>query len=66
MEEALLGVLGVMVRVYEDMGVGDVMLECLRVGEGRLWYCYDTWMRGSLEIVRGNKMDIEGYFLSDR
>lgn len=45
-------------KLYEAYSLTDILYECFRVSDGQLYYCYDTWMRGTLEIVTNNNLDI--------
>jgi hypothetical protein len=57
-ELAFLELIRYCVRMYTSSGVSDILPECFRVSEGRLCYLYDTWMRGTYEIVMNNDVDI--------
>lgn len=51
--------------MYVEKGVDDLVSECFRVWEGKVCYHWDSWMRGSVEIVAADRLQIENYFLSD-
>lgn len=51
--------------MYVEKGVDDLVSECFRVWEGKVCYHWYSWMRGSVEIVAADRLQIENYFLSD-
>ena len=46
----------VCVGLWVEYGVQDVLAEGFRVGDGKLVYCYDMWMRNSYDIVMSSNM----------
>ena len=44
-----------MIRMVEEKGLEEINGECLRVHNGELEYCYDSWMKTSFEIVLSNQ-----------
>jgi hypothetical protein len=68
LDNALADLIRYCIRLHTTAGISDLLLECFRVAEGRLHYCYDTWMKSTLEIVSENRMhsgEFENYFLSE-
>lgn len=53
---ALLELLKFCLRIYVENGVDDLVMECFRVWEGKIWYNWDTWMHGSMEVVKQNNL----------
>lgn len=51
-------VVRVSVSLFTDFGIQDLIIDCFRVGDGKLVYCYDTWMKNTSEIVGSNNLEI--------
>ena len=43
-------------KLYEEMGVQDLLMECFRVSQDQLIYAYDSWMLGTPAIVAKDQM----------
>lgn len=46
------------VKMYESHGIEDILYECFRISDGKIYYCYDSWMKSTYEIVAHNSLDI--------
>jgi hypothetical protein len=53
-ENCLWEVVKTLVRLIEERRLVDVLGECLRIHNGELEYCMDTWMKSAHRIVMEN------------
>ena len=51
LENVLLDIVKNVIENYEKYGIGDLLVECYRVVDGKLVYIYDSWMKGSIEAI---------------
>lgn len=53
-----------MLHLVEANGQEEIILECLRVHNGELEYCYDNWTKSTFTIVLDNPNVFEDYYFS--
>lgn len=47
-----------------EAGQEEIVLECLRVHNGELEYCYDNWLTPAAKIVINNPNQLENFYFS--
>jgi hypothetical protein len=53
-----------MLHLVEVNSQEEIILQCLRVHNGELEYCYDNWIKSPFSIVFSNPNEFENYYFS--